>query len=253
MAAIGLLISCATAATVPGETNTANNSASTTTTVTAHDVAVNSVTAPASTPLGNTATVSVQVQNVGSFTETFNVTLASNQTLDGNLPLTLSSGALAPGATTTLNFSWNTTGAFVGTHTLTATAATVTGELNTANNSASTTAAITSHDVAVDSITANPTTVARGGTVTLTVNVSNPGSFTETFNVTLTSNQPGDGDLPQTQTVTNLAAGGTQQLTFSWNTSGATRATHTLTATAATVTGETNTANNTKTTTVTVN
>lgn len=249
---LGLHTLTATAATVPGETNTANNSASTTTTVTSHDVAVNSVTAPASTPLGNTVTVSVQVQNVGSFTETFNVTLASNQALDGNLPLTLSSGALAAGATTTLNFSWNTTGAFVGTHTLTATAATVTGELNTANNSASTTAAITSHDVAVTSVTANPTTVSRRGTVTLTVNVANPGSFTETFNVTVSSNlAPTDGDLPQTQTVNNLAAGGTIQLTFSWSTPNA-AGTHILTATAATVTGETNTANNSSTTTVTV-
>ena len=245
----------AVAATVPGETLTADNTGSTTSAVTSHDVAVDSVTAPASTTEGDTATVSVQVTNEGSFTETFNVTLASD--LDGTIQ-TLSSGVLGAGASTTIDFSWDTTGATIGTHTLTATADTVTGEIDTADNSASTTADVAAvaatHDVAVTLVSA-PATADRPnqGTlgVTVSVTVENQGTAEEIFNVTLDTDQIGGGDLPQTLPVT-LGAGASTVLDFTWNIakSTTTRAVHTLTATAETVAGETDTADNTSSTTI---
>ena len=157
---------------VPG-----NESATTNAVVAVHDVAVTAVTAPPQVEVDSSATVSVDITNEGGFTETFNVTLSSDQASDGNLPQVLSSGALAPGASTTLDFTWNTTGATETLHTLTATADTVTGETDTADNSASTTSEVippTTHDVAVDSVTA-PATVVQGTSDTVSVQVSNNG------------------------------------------------------------------------------
>jgi hypothetical protein len=254
----GLHTLTATADTVAGETNTGDNSANTTTTVQWHDVEAVSVTAPASTTEGDTAAVDVVVRNNGDFSETFNVTLTSDQSSDGDLPLVLSSGALGAGGQTTLNFSWDTTGATIATHTLTASAATVTGELDTTNNSASTTAEVASaavtHDVAVTLVSA-PATADRPNTgtlgVTVSVTVENQGTVEETFDVTLDTDQTGTGDLPQTQPVT-LSAGGSTVIDFTWNIakSTTTKAVHTLTATAATVSGEVDTADNSSSTTI---
>lgn len=249
----GLHTLTATAATVPGETNTADNSNTTTTTVQWHDVEAVSVTAPASTTEGDVAAVDVVVRNNGDFTETFDVTLVSD--LDGSIQV-LSSGALGAGAQTTLNFSWDTTGATVGTHTLTATAAQVTGELDTSNNAASTTAEVAAsaaiHDVAVDSVTA-PSSVTKGDLVTVSVQVSNNGTVPEIFNVTLTSDVASGGNLPLVLSSGTLAAGASTTLDFIWDTQSAGKRTHTLTATADTVPGETNTGDNVGQTSVTVN
>ena len=149
---------------------------------------------------------------------------------------------LASGATTTpaLNYSWDTTGATTGTHTLTVTAATVTNEFITANNSATTTNQVDpagdTHDVAVISVTADPDPVSApgGGTfVTLTVIVENQGTVSESIDLTL-----------ETSTVVNpicnftgvtLGAGATSttefqcQFKFKFNTHGGL---NTLTATA---------------------
>ncbi|MBA7665993.1 hypothetical protein ES703_74068 [subsurface metagenome] len=95
-----------------------------------HDVAVTSVSAPTTADVGSTVTVAVDVENEGNVTETFDVTLK-----DGTTPIgTPQTVTLAAGATQTLTFSWDTTGATVGSHTLTAEASTVTGETDTADN-----------------------------------------------------------------------------------------------------------------------
>jgi len=232
---------------VPG-----NNSATTNADVAVHDVAVTSVTAPPQVEVNSSATVSVDITNEGGFTETFNVTLSSDQASDGNLPQVLSSGALAAGASTTLDFTWNTTGATETIHTLTATADTVTGETDTADNSASTTSEVippTNHDVAVDLVTA-PATVVQGTSDTVSVQVSNNGGATETFNVTLSSDL--DGTI-QVLSSGALVAGNSTVLVFTWNTDiSTTPGLHTLTATADTVPGETITLDNANSTTSTV-
>lgn len=248
----------ATADTVPGETDTADNSASTTSEVVPpaqNDVTVGSVTAPASVTQGTSAGVDVQVTNNGLVTETFNVTLVSD--LDGTIQ-TLSSGALAAGNTTTLNFTWNTTASTtVGTHTLTATADTVPGETNTADNSASTTVDVVAegpvNDLAIIAMSINPPSpIATCGTrlrdTLITVTVENQGTVTESnFSVVLASDHPDDQNFDP-QTVTSLASGATTDVIYNWtfdrNDGCGLR---TFTATADTVTGETDTADNTRT------
>jgi uncharacterized protein YjiK len=104
------------------------------------------------------------------------------------------------------------------------------------------------HDVAVTGVTA-PTPVIVNTAQTVTVNVANQGNETETFTVTLADSLAATVGGPQT--VTNLAGGGTQTLTFAWTPTAI--GTHTLTATASTVTGETDTADNVRTATSAVN
>ena len=96
-----------------------------------HDIAVTSVT-PASTSvlLSDSVDIMVNVTNEGNFNEAFNVTAYANA-----MPLEMKTVAnLRSGLTTTLTFTWDTTGAEVGTYTINATASTVPGETNTSDN-----------------------------------------------------------------------------------------------------------------------
>ena len=101
------------------------------------DVAVTGVSAPSSVTQGATVNVAVTVRNIGTQdVGSFNVTLRDNGTSIGVQPVS----GLATGATTTLNFSWNTTGAATGTHTLAASHDLSDG--NATNNTASTTSTV---------------------------------------------------------------------------------------------------------------
>lgn len=84
-----------------------------------HDVAVLSVSAPASVSEGATVEVSVEVKNQGTFDESFDVTLTDG--LAGPEIGMQGVVALTPGTQTTLNFNWDTTDAALGNHTLIAT------------------------------------------------------------------------------------------------------------------------------------
>ncbi len=246
----------AAAAQVPGETNTANNSQSATVRVDAHDVAVTAVNAPASVTQGTAASVTVDVLNQGNFSETFSVTLADTPAAGGTAGTITGSPAsvtLLAGATQRLTFSWSTTGATTGAHTLTANASTVAGEANTANNTKSVTARVDTHDVAVTGVTATPASVSQGQSASIGVGLANLGTAAETFTVTLTDTPPGGASSPVASQQVSLAAGATGTIAFTWTTSAATAAgSHALTATASTVSGETNTANNSGSTTVSV-
>ena len=103
------------------------------------------------------------------------------------------------------------------------------------------------HDVAVTGISA-PSWVLQGDLVSVDVDVANEGTYEETFDVVLAETPDGFTD---TQPVT-LAAASTI-VSFSWQTSTSTTlGDHTLTATAGPVPGETDVADNSKATTVTV-
>jgi hypothetical protein len=101
----------------------------------------------------------------------------------------------------------------------------VTGELDTADNSASTTADLVSagdvHDLAVISITTAPaspiaTCGSRSG-ISVIVRVENQGTVAEAnFFVGLSSDNGSDPNFPDQQ-VTTLAAGATTDQTFNWN------------------------------------
>jgi subtilisin family serine protease len=105
------------------------------------------------------------------------------------------------------------------------------------------------HDVAVASIDA-PSTVGIGDTVAVHVTVANEGTVTEIFTLTLT-------DVADTVTIigeetVSLAAAASTTITFYWNTTGSSLGNHTLEVEAGVVEGETDTADNFRTATVTV-
>jgi outer membrane protein assembly factor BamB len=79
---------------------------------------------------GYSLTVKVTASDPGSFTENFNVTVYANTTYVASQNVTLSSGS-----STTLAFTWNTSGFAYGNYNLDAYAWPVPGENNTANNS----------------------------------------------------------------------------------------------------------------------
>jgi hypothetical protein len=112
-----------------------------------HDVAVASVTAPATVGSGSLATISVVVRNEGSYVESLKVSLA--HTTAGVSPGSILNNdqivTLGAGDSRTLGFTWDTNGASLGTHTWEATAAltdSTLAESTTANNAASGTSTV---------------------------------------------------------------------------------------------------------------
>ena len=214
------------------------------------DVAVTAVTAPATVTQGNTTTVGVTVQNVGGLTVStgFEVVL-TDQTAGVTLG-TQTVGGLAVGAIATRTFSWNTTGAALGGHTLVATHSL--SDANAANNqgSATTTVSLPVTDVAVTAVTA-PAAVAQGGTTTVGVTVQNVGGLTVSTGFEVVLIDQTAGVTLGTQPVSGLAVGANTTLSFSWNTTGVALGGHTLVATHSLA--DDNAANNQRTAVVTVN
>lgn len=123
----------ANAAAVTGEEDVADNALITTVTLQepVHDVAVSGVNAPSPVAQGDAVTVTVDLANLGTYTETFNVTLT-----DETEPIGIQAVTLAAGSTASINFMWDTTGVTLGAHTLTAVADIIDDDPN--NNSATT-------------------------------------------------------------------------------------------------------------------
>jgi len=235
----------AVASTVAGETDTTNNTKVDGTVKIiplVHDVAVVSVTpSPTEVTAGDSVSISVVVKNNGTVAETFNVTAYyDNTAID-----TKTATNLAPSATITLTFTWDTTDVAIGEYTISANASVVEGETYTDDNTLidGTVKIIPLvHDVAVVTVTPSPTEVTAGESVSISVVVKNEGTQAETFNVTAYY----DTTAIDTKTVTNLASGATTTLTFTWDTTDVAEGNYTIKAVANTVAGETDTANNTK-------
>jgi hypothetical protein len=120
----------ATATTIPGETDTSDNTLSLLVHLGAADLAITNVTT-LKTVVGqeNPTRVNVTVTNQGEFPATSNVTAYLNQT-----PIaTFQNVALGSGSSTTLNFTWNAT-IVKGNYTLTAYVQPVPYEIDTMNN-----------------------------------------------------------------------------------------------------------------------
>jgi hypothetical protein len=96
-----------------------------------YDVAVTNVTA-SKTVVGEgySLNVTVTAANLGSYPETFNVTVYANTTYVASQNVTLSGGTSA-----NVTFTWNTASFASGNYTISAYAWPVPGETNTANNS----------------------------------------------------------------------------------------------------------------------
>lgn len=201
--------------------------------VVVHDVAVLDVVPESSTVYsGDFLGVSVTVRNKGGASESFNVTLF----YDSLTISTLWVNDLAPGASRTLAFSWDTQGVLAGNYTLTAFAAPVAGETNTGDNyftdgvvevrSKIQPQAI--HDVAVLSVTPSLTSVYVGAIVQISVLVKNQGNLTESFNVTAFY----DSNIIATLFVVNLAPDAERMLVFQWSTENVAVGNYTLSASA---------------------
>jgi hypothetical protein len=104
------------------------------------------------------------------------------------------------------------------------------------------------HDVAVTNITASSTKIPRGNPVYITVTVENQGGFPESFTVYVYADgrHPPYGDeyvLPP-QTVSNLLSGEVKTLDFTWDTTGVSPGSYTISAYIPPITGETDTGDN---------
>jgi len=95
-----------------------------------HDVAITNVT-PSKTVvgLGYSLNINVTAANQGGYTETFNVTVYANIT-----SIALQTVILSSENSTTITFTWNTTGFAYGDYTISAVADTVLGETDTTDN-----------------------------------------------------------------------------------------------------------------------
>ena len=189
------------------------------------DVAVISISAPASVVQGDVVSMDVTVQNVGDQeVASFDVTL-----LDLTDAVTIGTqtvASLTAGGSATLTYTWNTAGASIGSHTLEGRH--YFADDNSANDF-STAAVIVEApltDVVVISISA-PASVVQGDVVSMDVTVQNVGNQeVGSFDVTLLDLT--DAVAIGTQTVASLTAGGSATLTYTWNTAGASIGSHTL-------------------------
>ncbi|MBU4305136.1 MAG: S8 family serine peptidase [Candidatus Omnitrophica bacterium] len=213
-----------------------------------YDVAVTNISVPSWCLQGDKVSVKVSVANQGDVPESFSVTLTDTRTgtIIGNQPISLSAKATAD-----LTFSWDTAGALIGEHDLQATASSVSGETETADNSLTTTVTVKLpvHDVAVIAMNA-PLQANQGDIISIPVTVENQGTYAETTLVSLTDTK--DGASIGSQSV-SLNPGALTTVVFDWNTANASIGDHILKGEAGVVTGETDIADNSTQTTVTIN
>ncbi|UCG58741.1 MAG: hypothetical protein JSU70_04345, partial [Phycisphaerales bacterium] len=200
-----------------------------------HDVAVTAIIAPASVVAGDTVTIDVTVANQGTFGETFDVTLADTPPPGGTAGAVTDSPqavTLGPGGSTTVSFTWDTTGATLGDHTLDATAAPVAGETDTADNSMSTVVPVGSAITDIATVAVNaPSLVAQGTVANVDVTVENVGNQNVTADISVTLTDETDSAVIGTETIVGgLAAGASAVLTYSWDTSSSTIGDHALVA-----------------------
>lgn len=205
-----------------------------------HDLAVTALGPGIANP-NSTSLVRVTVQNLQNNPETFTV-LLSNVTASAVIGSTTVSN-LPAGATTNVSLPWNTTGLALGTYTLRATAGPLGLEVLTADNvmEAPFQVRLPFHDVAVNALTA-PAFILSGTTSNLLLAVQNLGDYAESFAVVVTDTT--DRITIGSLNVTALPAYQTTNLTLAWNTVGRSTNYHELIARAATVAGETQSANN---------
>ncbi len=191
------------------------------------DVAVTNVSAPASVSLGDSAAVSVTVQNQGN-TDLTGVGVSLSTTI-GTITNTPQFVDLPAGQAAVLSFNWTTVGVAPGTATLTATHDLAPDD-DPSNDSASTNsevvAAVT--DVAITNVSA-PASVIVGDPASVSVTVENQGTTDLTgVGVSLSTTGGTITDSPQS---VNLLAGQAAVLSFTWDTTGSGTGVQTLTAT----------------------
>jgi hypothetical protein len=195
------------------------------------DVAVTSMSTPGSVIVGHAVNIGVTVANVGNQNVASDITVTLQDSTAGVTLGTQTVAGLAAGAGATLTFSWNTTDAALGGHTLVATQS-ITDD-NAENNQRSTEVTVRPlpTDIALTGIT-GPRSVLQGDTAHVVVTVKNVGEVDvgASFDVVLTDGTAG-GVTVGSQTVAGLAIGATTTVDIPWNTAGAALNGHILIAT----------------------
>jgi hypothetical protein len=205
-----------------------------------HDLAVTDVTpdkvlvAP-----GGIVKVNVTVTNEGDFTESFFDVfveiLYDGMPQLGVSPLRATVPSLASGDSTTITFTWDTTGLPEGTYTVIAKASIVHDEIDVYDNTlVNGIVNVGVHDVAVTDVetfkivcvhTYHPIDIIfENYTVSINATVENQGDFPETFDVTAKY----DGTIIQTIHDLYLAAHTSTNVTFTWDTHGVTKGSYTI-------------------------
>ncbi len=162
------------------------------------DIAITAVSAPNPVVRGDVVAVSVTVENVGNQDVTSDINVALTDDTDSiTIGTQTISGGLAAGATTTLTYSWNTQGASVGNHTLTASHNFA--DADATNNSKSTTVTVNEPTPGVTVTSIVPNTMRAGTTISVTITGS---GFVAGANLTF---ENGVGPAPTTSNVVVVA------------------------------------------------
>ncbi len=212
-----------------------------------HDVAVTNISINETAVCqGLSVDVNVIVENQGSFSENFDVTVYSDETSINTTEVSLAYYSLI-----VITFTWNTTEVAIGNYTISAVASAVPGENDTADNNyvyGVITIREPVFDVAVRSIILSKTVVGQRYIVSINVTVENQGDLISTFNVTVYADLDitvvGDDVVVGIQSIT-LKGGNSKLVTFAWNTTSFVLGNYTITAHAEPITNETDIADNT--------
>ena len=193
-----------------------------------HDVAVTAMSADALVVQGTMASVDVTAENRGINEEIFDVIL---EDLTDAVTVGTQSLTLAPGASAVVSFSWNTTGASPGDHTLEAEAVLSTDE-STGNNTKTTIATVELPvtDLTITAVTA-PGSVVQSEVVDVTVTVGNVGNQIVPADIMVTLTDVTDSVTIGLQTITaGLTASESAIVAFDWDTTDASLGEHVLSA-----------------------
>ena len=204
----------------------------------AYDAAITAVTPPYVILPGDLAPVDVAVSYDATSSGTLSVSLIADGGVIIGSPQIVT---LEPHASTTLSFTWDTTGLALGDYSLTATVSGPPGEIRPGNNILSATARVRlpEHDVAVTEVSI-PDEVPEGGSVPVSVTATDTGTFSETFSVTLGASGGTISGSPQTLA---LEPGSSAVATFTWDTTDLSPGEYALTGTAV-LEGDANPGNN---------
>jgi outer membrane protein assembly factor BamB/arylsulfatase A-like enzyme len=197
---------------------------------------------------GSVVSIDVNVTNEAQLkvSDTVGIWLidGTNAVNDGTQAVTLDTGT-----SKALTFAWDTTGVPEGNYTVSAYAAIVAGEIDTANNAyvdGIVTVRIPDHEIAVTDVTPFKMVVCQGYSMNISITVANRGKNQENFNVTAYANDTATGNVEGIGTFTNVTVsiGTSVDLTLEWNTTGFPISNYTVSACADPVQGEINTENN---------
>lgn len=180
-----------------------------------HDIAIVDLTySPTEVYAGQVLNITTVVQNQGTMTETFNVTIYIN----ASIVETFTVNNLSRSDQEILVFMWNTTDYAKGNYTITAHVPPVPREDDILDNTwvGGTVNIILRPDIAITSVMISRTWVGQGNSASINVTATNQGDNTENFNLTVYAN------TIVVVTIENitLAASNSITINYTWRTTG---------------------------------